>query len=386
MRFLIHALGATMGGARRHLNGFLPALATAGAGHVFRVLVRETFEAVGSNNVEIHRVPDRYVTGIQRLWVDNSQVPLLARQFRADALVSLTNLGPISAGVPHVIMQRNALLFAREYWHRFGLRPATRFRLQRLLAIGCMRRAHLVITPSASMSELIRRDCPFLPADRFSVLPHAFDPSGYEGELEPETAHRLECPGVRILYPCVAGPHKGFDLLLEIGRALPESLRATIYLTGGDEDGELLANVRRKAAELGVQNRIVFLGRIRQSAMHALYRACDVLLYVSPIESFGFPVLEGLAFGIPIVAVDTPVNRELCGPAARYFVSESPRAGARAIEDALAAPDVLKEAGQAQFRSRDRSWEGYVRTLLALIESRLQEHPPADRFELQVQP
>lgn len=114
--------------------------------------------------------------------------------------------------------------------------------------------------------------------------------------------------------------------------------------------------------------------------MEALYRACDLLLYVSPIESFGFCLLEGLAFGIPIVAVDTPVNREICGPAACYFNSENAEACVRAIKYALAAYRELKDVSQRQFHSRDRTWETYVRTLLSLVESRNGQCTAADGF------
>ncbi len=387
MRLLIHALGATMGGAQRHLSGLLPALSTAGGGHLFQVLVRETCEAPASANVEICRVPDRYAAvGPARAWFDNVRVPRLAREFRADALLSLMNIGPIRPALPHFIMQRNALLFSREHWRMFGFRQTARFRLQRRLAIACMRHAHSVISPSASMVNLVRQDCPSLRADLFHVLPHAFSSAGYREELDPGAVRRLDVPGTRIVYPCLAGPHKGIDLLLHIARALPPSLPATIFLTGGDEGGDLLNSVRREAAALGVENRIVFLGRIRQSAMQALYRACDLMLYVSPIESFGFPLLEGLAFGIPIVAVDKPVNRELCGPAACYFSGDSAEAGACAIAHALAALNELKAAGERQFRARDRSWETYVRELLGLVEPCLEEGSPAESFELQVQP
>ena len=378
MRVLIHALGATMGGAQRHLAGFLPALSTAGRNHAFRVIVRTGFEYVGSANVELCRIDDRsYTTGVARTWFDNINIPRLARHFRADAILSLLNLGPICPNVPHVIMERNALLFAKKYWKLFGPWEVMRFRLQRLLATACMRRAKVIITPSHYMACLIREECRSLPVKRFAVLPHAFTESGYQHELDRETVLRLDSrPGTKILYPCLAGPHKGIDLLLKIARAIPESLNANIFVTGGEEGGAVINESQRRAGELGVNKKLVFLGRIPQQQMSALYQACDLLLYVSPVESFGFPLLEALAFGLPIVAVDTPVNREVCGSAARYFSGGNPEMAARAIEEALRRIEDMRVASQKQFDSRDRTWDTYVRILLRILESEINtDHP-----------
>ena len=55
------------------------------------------------------------------------------------------------------------------------------------------------------------------------------------------------------------------------------------------------------------------------SALDQLYDKADIFVYPSVVESFGHPLLEAMAAGLPIVAADVPINRELCGDAATYF-------------------------------------------------------------------
>jgi glycosyltransferase involved in cell wall biosynthesis len=50
-----------------------------------------------------------------------------------------------------------------------------------------------------------------------------------------------------------------------------------------------------------------------------LYREADVFVFPSLCESFGYPLVEAMASGLPIVASDIPVHREMCGEAAEYF-------------------------------------------------------------------
>ncbi len=379
MQVLFHALGATMGGAQRHLASFLPALSSTGRHETYHVLVRESLELKAFENIRVHRVPDKYAAvGPSRIWFDTVEVPRIIRTWGVNALVSLMNIGPIRVDVPHIVFQRNALLFSPEHTRLFPLRQIAKFRLQRYLAVAAMKRAQQIVTPSHSMASLVQKDCPDLPHDRFFVLPHAIDSNAYMGELDPVTAMLLRRSGAKLLYPSLAGPHKGFSLLLQIAGSFPKSFDATIYVTGGDEGGSLINDVKRGAKKAGVEQRIVFLGRIRQDQMGALYRACDLLLYVSPIESFGFSLLEAMAFQLPVIAIDTSTNRELCGGAAKYFPVYRPASAADIIEEALGETSYkgLKHATQCQFKSRDWSWDWYVTTLLTVIGKQVNDSSP----------
>ena len=254
-----------MGGAQRHLVSFLPAISRIKGKTGCRVLVRESCPIEPIAGIELHPVPDRYAAvGSARLWFDAVEVPRLMRQHHTDALVSLMNIGPVHVNVPHIILQRNALLFSREHMSLFPPRQILKFRFQRFLAVAAMRRAHRVITPSAAMANLIQKDCPDLPQDRFFVLPHALDPNAYSGKLDPKTSLLLRRPGAKLLYSSLAGPHKGLSLLLQIVKSLPHSFPATVYVTGGDEGGLLIENIRSNAKAFGIEDRIVFLGRIRR--------------------------------------------------------------------------------------------------------------------------
>jgi len=112
-----------------------------------------------------------------------------------------------------------------------------------------------------------------------------------------------------------------------------------------------------------------FLGRVPQEQMGYLYQTCDLMVYPSLCESFGFSLVEALGYGIPIVASETPVNREICAGAALYYNPLDDIGGAEAIIKALQPPvrDKLIKIGKLRSRSYDWSWNRCAREFVNLL-------------------
>lgn len=92
---------------------------------------------------------------------------------------------------------------------------------------------------------------------------------------------------------------KGVELAL---RALHRSGSQAVYAIAGD--GPFLQQARRLARELGIEQRVSFLGRIPYSAMEQIYRDSDVLLFPSLHDSGGNVVVEAMSHGMPVICLD----------------------------------------------------------------------------------
>lgn len=108
---------------------------------------------------------------------------------------------------------------------------------------------------------------------------------------------------------------------LENKGELPAGLsadRLKLVLAG---DGILLDETKTLAAELGIENRVVFLGYTKN--MDELYPCCDVAVSTSRIEGLPFNIMEAMACSLPVIASDIKGHRELIAHGENGLLFES---------------------------------------------------------------
>jgi glycosyltransferase involved in cell wall biosynthesis len=98
-----------------------------------------------------------------------------------------------------------------------------------------------------------------------------------------------------------------------------------------------------------------------------LYGQAD--LYVTPAytETFAHPLVEAMASGLPVVASDLAVHREVCGEAAGYFPRFSAEALAEAVAQVAGSTEASRRMGAiGRERARQFSWKTHVEKILEL--------------------
>lgn len=142
------------------------------------------------------------------------------------------------------------------------------------------------------------------PSDRI-VVTH----SGLVGLPEPGGP-----PPVRGPYLLAVGevhPRKGLDVLL---RAMADAdLDEEVSLVHAGPPGAAMEGLLALAAELGLADRVRFLGYVEREVLAALVAGALALCFPSWSEGLGLPVLEAMAMGTPAVASDIDAVREVCG-------------------------------------------------------------------------
>jgi len=364
-----------MGGAMRHLSNFLPELGLLDHSNEYVVMVRESIPAVSpSGNIKIVSMKDKK-TGSWWARVGHD-VFLLPRKMKKEGyscLVSLLNFGPIRTSTPYIFFQRNAIYYCPYYFERVGGRLKIEARMRRRLALASMMRADLIVTPSQAMADMIRATCPETTGRPFKVLYHGFSKDSLQKPLDGKYQKLLAgSKGIRLLYPTHPAPYKGFEVLFDALAKLREmGVEFTLYTTVSRDDWpEGVSRYEQQVTDLSIKDHVVFMGRVPQRQMGSLYSGCHLMIYPSLCESFGFSMIEAMGYGLPIVAADTGVNREICGDGAIYYPPLDSKSAAAAVCEAL-KPDVnrrLIEAGNDRVDGFDWSWKRYAREFVEMVE------------------
>jgi len=161
----------------------------------------------------------------------------------------------------------------------------------------------------------------------------------------------LACVGALI-------PRKGQALAIAALAELPAD--AVLLLAGiGPDEGSL----RRQAAELGLAERVRFLGPVPNGDLPGVFSAADVFVLPSASEGLANAWVEALACGTPVVTTPLPGAREIIVSEAQgRLVEREPGAIAAAVRAILSDPPDRLEvaAGVADF-----SWEANAAALVA---------------------
>jgi glycosyltransferase involved in cell wall biosynthesis len=187
-------------------------------------------------------------------------------------------------------------------------------------------------------------------------------PLGVSPLAEPAPETERPAPGY-LLTVGETSPRKDYGTLLRAMSRLDRDAR--LVMAGppaGDEE-----RLRSLIATLGVTSRVTRLGAVSDSLLSGLYAGALGLCFPSVSEGFGLPVLEAMAAGVPVVARDIPVTREVAGDAALYVAGGGERAWAEAIEALLSDGRLrqsLAERGRA--RAAQFTWE---RTAAATLDA-----------------
>jgi glycosyltransferase involved in cell wall biosynthesis len=93
-------------------------------------------------------------------------------------------------------------------------------------------------------------------------------------------------------------PRKRWDVFLRVAAQVSAAVPRARFIIAGD--GPERGNLTRRAAELGIADRVIWLGW--QKDLESFYRALDVMLFNSDWDAMGRTPLEAMSYGVPVVA------------------------------------------------------------------------------------
>lgn len=361
------------GGGYTHLANLLPELSAAAPDLDFMLLASpadwsESFNEL--TNLELCPIARKGMWG--RYFFVLVEAGKIARKWRSDLYFSVTEYVPPSLPCSAIASFRNPNVFT-ELDQGWGIKQTLRLGFLRKLAMGSARRCARILFVSHDSAQWIG-DGMDLPREKRFVLHHGIDPAHFSKERRKTQAHRTGVLSVSSIYR-----YKNFVRLIEawhlwVQRAGEENV-PDLTIVGDEQDPMYLGQMEDAIQATGSHaSRIHLQGAVPYSEIADYYAGADLFVFPSYLETFGHPLVEAMATGIPIVASDIPVFREIAQESVVYANPHSSAELSRAMESAIrsdeAAANRILMAAQ---RVDELSWGVNAQRLAELFRKVISE-------------
>lgn len=217
--------------------------------------------------------------------------------------------------------------------------------------VSSVRRADRIVTVSRRTADDLIAQFPEL-SGKIEVALNGFDAPSLAG-IPDASARRREAPHL-VMLGCHT-PRKNLPLALAaVKQSNSDGARIPLCITGDIDP--LFEPLIRANSPL-----VRRLGVLPKEEVFALLQGAVALLFPSLYEGFGFPLLEAMAAGCPVLALDTPINHEIAGNAA-WLLGHDPKDWAGAIKTLMTSPDRSTELCEKGFENLKRfSWDKTAR-------------------------
>ena len=375
MRVIINAISANTGGIVTYTSNLIEYL---GRKNVDAILyVPRTFNAkqFDNSNVTVKKVPVKQFFGpIHRFIWEQTFWRKIVKDSGADILYSSANYGVLYPPIEQVLLVQGEIYLNPVYREKVlpKLPIGERFSafLRRNLMLLSARHSIATIFPSKVALQAALDYGPDISStsfvnylgvgDRFTVT----DKQRFwrqDGHLQ-------------LLYVSVFYPHKDPVTLAEATRLLNnKGLKTKTRITMEPRDFDPWPSSHHELMKLQSERYAdcVDIGRIEHHQLTSALKSYDAFVFPSMAETFGFPMVEAMRAGIPLIVSDIPIHHEICGDAALYFELNNPKDLAKRIMELDEEPGLRESLILlAQKRAVDQfSWENHIHSLLGTLSS-----------------
>jgi glycosyltransferase involved in cell wall biosynthesis len=393
MHLFFNCLAASAGSGLTYVRNIVPQLCARPDLRVTLALAPQLRDGLG-NPANISFIEKKIPGGATgRFFWEQSLLPRRIRESGADVLISAGNFALRRSPVPQILLSGNSLYTSADFYDDLRERRAHRILLDtRTRAFFARRSVHwadCTAAPSKAFADTLRT----WTGGKVVSIYHGFDPETFFKDQSPLPAairNKFESGGnaLRLIFVSHYNYYRNFETLLRaipyIRRSLPDrnvQLFLTCKLSGEENSGAFRTTTAAALVrQLGISDQVVELGAIPYHHLQHVIRACNIYVTPAYAETFAHPLVEAMACGLPVVASDLPVHREICANAAIYFPRFSPQQLAESVIEVEHSSDLRRKLVECGLkRSRQFSWRNHVDEIISLARSLKNSDPEYSR-------
>jgi glycosyltransferase involved in cell wall biosynthesis len=376
MRVAIDATIAVTGGGVTYLLNLLPALAAVDNENQYQVWLSSRQVQIQPrlpSNFRIRRVSFPTDSILWRVVWEQTLLPVWLSRQRIDVLFAPADITPLAAPCPVLLAVRNPwphATFTPEGTWRAALRRTIQRQLTRL---SCRKAARVIFVSQASSDDLGAKLG--VPAEKRVLVYHGIGTAFRTMAAAEEAMVEAQGENRRPYVLCVSAlyPHKDIETLIDGFARYVSATGDTshqLVLVGRSVNQRYTESLRSQVRRAGLADRVEFVGEVPYENVREWYARARAFVLPSRLETFGHPLVEAMASGVPIICTDMPVTREICHEASLYFKPRDAGRLAELLDELLNGPPSVRASlsEQGQARASSFSWERTARETLRLLE------------------
>jgi glycosyltransferase involved in cell wall biosynthesis len=304
------------------------------------------------------------------------KLPKVIKEKDLDLLHCTANTAPLFSSVPLILTLHDII-----YLENMDFKGTAYQNLgnlyRRFVVPKIVKKCSLVLTVSEFEKNNIQQKL-HLPEDKVQVLYNGVSPqftNAYAAQQLEEFRRQYRLPSQYILFLGNTAPKKNTLNVIKAYVDYCLAQQSAIPLVLLDYKKELVVKILTELKQPQLINRFIFPGYVPHHQMPLMYNAATLFLYPSLRESFGLPILEAMACGVPVLTSTTSSMPEVAGDAALLvnpFNYKEISGGMEGLmqDDSLRA--CLKERGLQ--RAKQFTWRVSAEKLLSIYERLASRH------------
>jgi glycosyltransferase involved in cell wall biosynthesis len=204
----------------------------------------------------------------------------------------------------------------------------------------------LVISPSRGMEKVLRQ---YGVQGPIEVVPNGVDLTRFHNaEPLPRSEFGFTDDDILLVYAGRIAPEKNLEFLFRAFAGVSDIIPNAHLLVVGGGQKDHLEGITPIPGELGIADRVRFVGMIPYDKLPSYLAMCDVFVTASITETFGMSTVEAMGTGLPVIAIHSPGASDIIEDKKTGFLSQYDLASFTAtLTYAIINRNLLKEIGES---------------------------------------
>lgn len=299
-------------------------------------------------------------------------LPFAVKKYKIDVLHSTANTGPINSPVPLIVTLHDIIFLEKLYFLQGTLYQRIGNLYRRWNVPRLMDLCETIVTVSDFERARILHHFD-LPKEKVIAVHNAvgahFRPIKDVGELA-IAQEKYNLPDKFMFFLGNTDPKKNVMGVISALSELKKNGKLNMPLVMPDLDKDYLLRIMKDLKASDLREDILLCGYVPNQELPAILNQATIFLYPSLRESFGIPLLEAMACGVPVITSNTASMPEVAAEAAEFVDPFNPHTIAQKIEELLNDEERRKELSiKGLERAQDFSWDITAQKMIKIYEN-----------------